>query len=153
MLQLDLLDEVGPQSRPAEEELAGWAEAAWLGAGDAVVSLRIVNSKEIEALNSRYRGKNKATNVLSFPMDLPSELGIPLLGDLVICAEVVAQEAVQQHKTPSEHWAHMVVHGMLHLQGYDHVDDEQAIEMERLEKRIMKAFGYADPYQDEDKRK
>ncbi|WP_325027392.1 rRNA maturation RNase YbeY [Microbulbifer pacificus] len=132
---------------PADDDLARWATAA---VGDhrpeAEISLRIVDEGESEALNSQYRGKSKPTNVLSFPADIPEELGLPLLGDLVICAPVVALEAEQQHKALNAHWAHMVVHGTLHLLGYDHIADDEAEIMENLETRIMLQLGFHDPY-------
>src|SRR5690554_8049362 len=96
-------------------------------------------------LNHRYRGKNSPTKVLSFPADLPPELGLPLLGDLVVCADVVAREAAEQGKTPSAHWAHMLVHGTLHLLGYDHINDAEAEVMEALETAIVTALGFAPP--------
>jgi len=123
------------------------------------VSLRIVSANESQQLNNDYRGKNRPTNVLSFPMQLdtpiPSDqeageeyrMPGPFLGDLAICAEVVAREARQQHKTAVAHWAHMLVHGMLHLQGYDHIQDDEAEQMEQLEIRILQQLGFANPYQ------
>lgn len=132
---------------PSDDELARWAAAAVGGhRAEAEISLRIVDEDESEALNSQYRGKQKPTNVLSFPADIPEELGLPLLGDLVICAQVVAREAEQQHKALSSHWAHMVVHGTLHLLGYDHIEDDEAEIMESLETRILAGLGIDDPY-------
>lgn len=136
---------------PSDDDLARWATAA---VGDhrpeAEISLRIVDEDESRALNSQYRGKDSSTNVLSFPADLPEEiaeeLDLPLLGDLVICAQVVALEAEQQHKALSAHWAHMVVHGTLHLLGYDHIEDDDAEIMENLETRILAQLGFNDPY-------
>ena len=101
-----------------------------------------------QALNRDYRGKDCPTNVLSFPMELPEEFNMPMLGDLVICAPVVAREAEEQGKSPESHWAHMVVHGVLHLQGYDHQNSAEAEEMESLERRILAGLGYPDPYGD-----
>ncbi|WP_226702332.1 rRNA maturation RNase YbeY [Microbulbifer elongatus] len=132
---------------PSDADLALWASAA-VGEhrAEAEISLRIVDEDESQALNSQYRGKDKPTNVLSFPADIPPELGLPLLGDLVICAQVVAREAEQQHKALSAHWAHMVVHGTLHLLGYDHIEDDEAEIMESLETRILAGLGIDDPY-------
>ncbi|MGL5337628.1 MAG: rRNA maturation RNase YbeY, partial [Aeromonas veronii] len=93
-----------------------------------------------------YRGKDKPTNVLSFPFEAPPGLELPLLGDLVICRQVVEREAEEQGKPLMAHWAHMVVHGSLHLLGYDHIEDEEAEEMEALERDIMQELGFADPY-------
>ena len=114
---------------------------------DAEVSLRIVNQDESRELNHQYRGKNKPTNVLSFPSDLPSELNLSLLGDLVICAPIVEQEALEQHKNLEAHWAHMTVHGTLHLLGYDHINEIMAEEMENLETLILTNLNYSPPYQ------
>lgn len=125
----------------------------WIGAAlrderaEAEVSVRIVDCDESRELNHRYRDKDKPTNVLSFPADLPPELELPLLGDLVICAPVVAQEAQEQRKTPAAHWAHMLVHGTLHLLGYDHIEDSDAELMESLETQIITQLGYPPPYE------
>lgn len=134
---------------PADKQLEKWLQAAWLGkpTQDSEVCLRIVGCEEMTVLNSRYRGKDKPTNVLSFPADIPAELALPLLGDIVICADIVAEQATQQEKTASAHWAHMCVHGMLHLQGHDHQNEADALEMETLETHILAELGYASPYQ------
>jgi probable rRNA maturation factor len=132
---------------PAEAALRAWALAALDGHGRAAeLVIRIVDEAESRALNARYRHKDKPTNVLSFPFEAPPGIATGLLGDLVICAPVVAREAQEQGKTPAQHWAHMVVHGVLHLRGYDHLDDRQAQEMEALETRILKGLGIDDPY-------
>ena len=128
----------------------------WIGAAlgarrdRAEISVRITDADEIRALNRQYRGKDYATNVLSFPADLPPELDLPHLGDIVICAEVVEREAREQHKASPAHWAHMVVHGTLHLLGYDHVDDADAEIMEALEIDILRELNVANPYITED---
>ena len=132
---------------PSTSDFQHWAELALVDDRTAQVSIRIVNEDESQSLNRNYRGKDRPTNVLSFPMDVPEELNIPMLGDLVICAPVVEREAREQHKSPTEHWAHMVIHGMLHLQGYDHVSDEQALEMESLEIKLLHQLGFANPYE------
>lgn len=132
---------------PSESELQRWVELA-LGANQsAQVSIRIVDEDESRSLNRIYRGKDSPTNVLSFPMNIPEEFNVPMLGDLVICAPVVEREAREQHKSSTEHWAHMVIHGMLHLQGYDHVSDQQADEMEGLEIELLHQLGFANPYE------
>ncbi|MFP1738941.1 rRNA maturation RNase YbeY [Lonsdalea quercina] len=113
---------------------------------ESEVTIRIVDEAESHELNHTYRGKDKPTNVLSFPFEAPPEVELPLLGDLIICRQVVEQEAAEQEKTSEEHWAHMVVHGCLHLLGYDHIEDSEAEEMESLETEIMQGMGYADPY-------
>jgi probable rRNA maturation factor len=132
---------------PSEQQFEHWVRAA-LPADRANVELtiRIVGTTESQTLNSQYRQKDSPTNVLSFPSDLPPEVDIPLLGDLVICAPVVESEAREQDKSLEAHWAHMVVHGVLHLLGYDHLDDEEAAIMERLEAEILEGLEYVDPY-------
>lgn len=114
------------------------------------VTVRVVEPEESQALNNDYRGKNKPTNVLSFPFEMPEGiegLELSILGDLVICADVVAEEATRQKKTLGSHWAHMVVHGGLHLLGYDHIKEFEAQEMEALEVDILAQLGLDDPYQ------
>jgi len=136
---------------PSSSLLNSWAQAAWQGEDSAepVLSLRIVSAAESQQLNSAYRGKDKPTNVLSFPMQLELDdisVSEVLLGDLAICAEVVEREAALQQKESKSHWAHMVIHGMLHLQGYDHEQEDDAQQMESLETIIMQQLGFADPY-------
>jgi len=113
---------------------------------DAEVSIRLVTIAEMQALNHQYRGKCSPTNVLSFPADLPDPIEHPLLGDIIICNKVVAQEAIDQQKTLTAHWCHMVVHGTLHLLGYDHVDDTDAEQMEALETQILEGLDFPNPY-------
>lgn len=136
---------------PSHELMQKWAEQAVMSDGDVQVSLRIVDTEESQQLNNDYRGKDKPTNILSFPMDIPEdlikEMDVLLLGDLVICASVVTEESSQQKKTLAAHWAHMLVHGMLHLQGYDHIDDMEAEVMEQKEIEILKTLGFDNPYQ------
>jgi probable rRNA maturation factor len=112
----------------------------------AEVAIRIVGADEGQALNRDYRGKDYATNVLSFPAELPPGVDLPLIGDLAICAPVVAREATEQGKKPRDHWAHLTVHGTLHLLGYDHIEDAEAEAMEALETRILAGLGIGDPY-------
>ena len=132
---------------PTEEQIAQWATAAVQTEGDEVeMTVRIVDEAESHELNLTYRGKDRPTNVLSFPFECPDEVELPLLGDLVICRQVVEREAVEQEKPLMAHWAHMVVHGSLHLLGYDHVEDNEAEEMESLETQIMQGLGFDDPY-------
>jgi probable rRNA maturation factor len=144
---------------PAAAALRRWALAAHVAAvarrprtrrgaipAGATVCIRIVGAAASRRLNAGYRGKDKPTNVLSFPAaPIERELG-GSLGDLVICAPVVAAEARAQHKALAGHWAHMVVHGVLHLHGYDHGNARQARVMEGLEVEILRSFGYHDPY-------
>ncbi|AUZ74080.1 MULTISPECIES: rRNA maturation RNase YbeY [Aeromonas] len=132
---------------PNEAQLQGWLDGTILGfQQEAEVTVRIVDEAESNELNLTYRGKDKPTNVLSFPFEAPPGLELPLLGDLVICRQVVEREAAEQGKPLMAHWAHMVVHGSLHLLGYDHIEDDEAEEMEALERDIMQELGFADPY-------
>ena len=149
-LELDLQVALDMPGLPAETDLHRWAEAALAGANyqkDAELTIRIVNEAESTALNETYRRKQGPTNVLSFPFESPPEVESSLLGDIVICAPVVLREAVSQGKTLAAHWAHLVAHGVLHLLGYDH-DEEQAEAMESLEIHILRGLGYPDPYGD-----
>ena len=132
---------------PTETQIQQWANAAVRPKTlDPEITVRIVDEAESHDLNLTYRGKDKPTNVLSFPFECPDEVELPLLGDLVICRQVVEHEAAEQGKPVEAHWAHMVVHGCLHLLGYDHIDDEEAEEMESLETEIMTSLGFTDPY-------
>lgn len=132
---------------PTEEQIVQWARAAVQPEGDEVeMTVRIVDEAESHELNLTYRGKDRPTNVLSFPFECPDEVELPLLGDLVICRQVVEREAAEQDKPLMAHWAHMVVHGSLHLLGYDHIEDDEAEEMESLETQIMQGLGFNDPY-------
>lgn len=132
---------------PTAEQIEQWAAAAVQPQSDEVeMTVRIVDEAESHELNLNYRGKDRPTNVLSFPFECPDEVELPLLGDLVICRQVVEREAQEQDKPVMAHWAHMVVHGSLHLLGYDHIEDDEAEEMESLETQIMTGLGFADPY-------
>jgi len=140
---------------PHAAHLARWAQAACAAAGrrferEPQMTLRLVEEAEIVRLNSVYRHKTAPTNVLSFPFEppagLPREACPAELGDVVICAAVVRREAAEQGKSEESHWAHMVVHGTLHLLGYDHVTAAEAARMEPLEVRVLAALGHADPY-------
>lgn len=132
---------------PTLEQIEQWATAAVQPESDDVeMTVRIVDEAESQALNRTYRAKDRPTNVLSFPFECPTEVSLPLLGDLVICRQVVEYEAAEQEKPLMAHWAHMVVHGSLHLLGYDHIDDSEAEEMESLETKIMQGLGFVDPY-------
>ena len=132
---------------PTEEQIVQWATGAVQPEGNEVeMTVRIVDEAESHELNLTYRGKDRPTNVLSFPFECPDEVELPLLGDLVICRQVVEREAAEQEKPLMAHWAHMVVHGSLHLLGYDHIEDDEAEEMESLETQIMQGLGFDDPY-------
>ena len=134
---------------PSRVELRRWALAA-LASHRAEVELviRIVDEAESQALNRSYRGKDRPTNVLSFPFEAPPGIGSRHLGDIVVCAAVVEREALEQGKPLAAHWAHMIVHGVLHLLGYDHEDDREAEVMESLEIRILAGLGLPDPYEE-----
>lgn len=130
---------------PSGRSLRRWAQAALDGAAGEL-TLRIVDEVEGRELNQRYRGKDAPTNVLSFPYEFP-DLGAPVpLGDVVICAPVVAREAEVQGKLARAHWAHLVIHGCLHVLGYDHVEEREAARMEARERVLMAALGFPDPY-------
>lgn len=135
---------------PDEGDIRHWISSALAGATEQrealEVSVRLVDESEMAELNSNYRDKSGATNVLSFPSDLPADLQLPLLGDIVMCAPVVRREASEQGKPLQAHWAHMTVHGTLHLLGYDHIDDADAARMETLETDILKLLDYPCPY-------
>jgi probable rRNA maturation factor len=132
---------------PDATQFQEWAEAALQEvAEDCELSIRIVDAEESQQLNHEYRGKDKPTNVLSFPFESPVPLEPRLLGDLVICAPVVAAEAAEQQKTELAHWAHLTVHGCLHLLGYDHINDDDAVEMESREIAILRQFDIENPY-------
>jgi probable rRNA maturation factor len=133
---------------PPEAAFQRWAEAGLSAVDeDCELSIRLVDEDESAELNRDYRGKSGPTNVLSFPFESPLELEPRLLGDLVICASVVAREASEQHKAVDDHWAHMVVHGCLHLLGYDHIEDDEAEQMEALEVEILQRLEITNPYQ------
>ncbi|MGL9760170.1 MAG: rRNA maturation RNase YbeY [Symbiopectobacterium sp.] len=132
---------------PSERDFQRWLKAVLLQfRPEAEVTIRIVNEAESHELNYTYRGKNKPTNVLSFPFETPPKVELPFLGDLIICRQVVEQEAIEQQIIADAHWAHMVIHGCLHLLGYNHIEDDEAEEMKALETEIMQQMGYADPY-------
>ncbi len=147
IIELSISDGINKDALPTEEKFQQWAQASYLGDDEVIASLQIVSSDEMQVLNKEYRARDKPTNVLSFPMELPDEVGINVLGDLALCDEVIEAEAKQQGKVAEAHWAHMVVHGMLHLQAYDHIKDDEAEMMEAKEIDIMKALGFENPYQ------
>ncbi|HET9032226.1 MAG TPA: rRNA maturation RNase YbeY [Dokdonella sp.] len=135
---------------PRRSSFLRWIEAALHMArrrGNSEISIRLVDAEEGQSLNRQYRHRDYATNVLSFPAELPADIKLPLLGDLVICAPVVAREASEQGKPLRDHYAHMTIHGTLHLLGYDHENDADAERMESLERRILAELQIADPYQ------
>lgn len=146
--KLDVQREV--DALPKDEELLKWVNETLISEsnGDTELTIRFVDENESAALNQQYRHKTGSTNILSFPFDMPAEVGLSLLGDLVICTEVVKQQAKEQQKEEIAHWAHMVVHGTLHLLGYDHLSDAEADIMEAKEIKILSQLGYSDPYRE-----
>lgn len=148
-LDLDVQYACEAADLPTEAEFRAWVEAALAGRRErASLALRLVDEAEGRALNRDYRGRDYPTNVLSFPAELPPDIPLPLLGDLVICAPVARREAIEQGKPALAHWAHLTVHGVLHLLGHDHQTEAEATEMEALETEILARLGFADPYTD-----
>jgi probable rRNA maturation factor len=133
---------------PAVRSIRAWIRAALATRGEerGEIAVRVVEEAEMRALNARYRHRDYATNVLAFPAELPPGVDLPLLGDIVVCAPVVAREAAEQGKSARAHWAHMLVHGTLHLLGHDHQRPRAAAAMEALETRVLAALGFPDPY-------
>jgi len=140
------------QQIPAQEKFKKWIDAILRDeAENSEVVIRIVDEQEMIQFNSQYRGKNNSTNILSFPFDPPEGVDSDLLGDLLVCAPVVEKEAKQQDKLLEHHWAHMIIHGVLHLIGYDHINDADAEEMEALEIKILRSIKIDDPYEEKNK--
>jgi probable rRNA maturation factor len=140
---------VARRGLPSTISFRRWVDVTLVSAKrrkQAELAIRIVGTREGRRLNRDYRDKDYATNVLSFPVELPPGVTLPLIGDLAICAPVVTREAGEQGKRARDHWAHMTVHGVLHLLGYDHIDDAEAEAMEALETRILAKLGIGDPY-------
>lgn len=144
--KIDLQNDESLTNLPVQQDFETWVNAALVQKFDNLEqTIRLVGEAESRALNSQYRAKNSPTNVLSFTVE-NDYLDYECLGDLVICAPIVEQEAQQQGKPLPAHWAHMVIHGMLHLQGYDHQNAAEADEMEALEAKILSTLGYTNPY-------
>ncbi len=134
---------------PDQEQFQYWVDAVLKDESeDAEVVIRIVDEAEMIQFNEQYRDKKSSTNILSFPFEVPEGVDSNLLGDILVCAPVVEKEAHQQHKELDHHWAHMIVHGVLHLLGYDHVNDQDAEEMEMLEVKILKKIKIKNPYEE-----
>ncbi len=151
MLELDLQYMMDDEDLPAKSQFREWATQALLAAAPdrdaSQIAIRIVDEDESAELNERWRHKNGPTNVLSFTMSGMEMIAPAILGDIVICAPVVKKEANEQSKTLVSHWAHMTIHGILHLLGYDHIEEDAAVKMESLEITIMETLGFTDPYQ------
>lgn len=148
-LVIDRQAAINEPSLPSLPQLTHWVSCVFAHHADdqrREVTIRFVDENESQTLNRDYRGNNKPTNVLSFPFESPPGIELPLLGDLVICHAVVAQEASEQGKPLEHHYAHMVVHGILHLMGYDHMDDQEAEEMEQFERELLAELNIPDPY-------
>ena len=156
-IQVDVQVAANVSNVPTDSDIRNWLEQVIAQVGNDTsrsieISVKIVDEVEGRALNRQFRQKDSATNVLSFPLldadlaELPAELPLAM-GDIVICASVVAREASEQGKNSSDHWAHMLVHGALHLFGYDHETKSQAQEMEMLEARILAVRGVENPYE------
>lgn len=145
-LELNIQRLVADEAIPDDREFRRWLEVALADAGPVSLNVRIVDEAEGWALNRDWRGKDSATNVLSFPADMPLIEGRRVLGDIVLCAPVVAREAVQQGEQALHHWAHLCVHGGLHLLGFDHTDAEDAERMEAIEVERLAALNIPNPY-------
>ena len=146
-LDVQYADQLARRRMPSPQQVEDWVRVALTGQrNDAQLVVRIVGEKESAGLNSTYRGRTGATNVLSFCFENPELLTPPLLGDVVICAPLVDSEAREQRKEPLAHWAHLVIHGVLHLLGYDHEDDGDAEVMEQRERELLALLGFPDPY-------
>jgi len=145
---IDIQNACNAEILPSNELFQLWAESALTAASNSnfELTIRLVNEDESQQLNKQYRHKDKPTNVLSFPFEVPEGIELNLLGDLVICSQVVEQEATTQNKKLFDHWAHMVVHGCLHLLGYDHINDNDADEMEAFEVKILSQLTITNPY-------
>jgi probable rRNA maturation factor len=147
-LHIDLENASKSFTVPPLDSFYQWAATALENVREtAELSIRIVDTEEGARLNEHWRNRAGPTNVLSFPANLPDVVDLPLLGDLVICAPVVSREAAEHAKEEMAHWAHLVIHGILHLIGYDHIEEKDAIVMEAMETRLLKRLGYRDPYQ------
>jgi len=146
---LDLQLAFKTDEQPSLEQFQLWVETGLSQSEtDFELTIRVVDIEESQQLNHQYRQKDKPTNVLSFPFEVPEGIELNLLGDLVICSDVVSQEANEQNKAIHDHWAHLVIHGCLHLLGYDHIEEADALEMESLEIQLLSTLGIDNPYQE-----
>lgn len=149
MYQIVIQQLVPKNLTPPASQLKRWAKTTLTPKiKNAELTIRIVDETEMTHLNGHYRGKHKTTNVLAFPFDMPTELAdeLPILGDIVLCAQVINEEARTQEKTPEAHWAHILIHGILHLLGYNHETLADAAIMEPEEIALLKTLGFSNPY-------
>ncbi len=135
---------------PKHEQFQYWVDTVLTdNSQDSEIVIRIVDEQEMTQFNEQYRHKIGPTNILSFPSDLPEDIDSPLLGDLLICAPVMEQESFQQGKKLEHHWAHIIFHGILHLLGYNHIEQNEAEEMESLEVKLLNTINIANPYEEQ----
>ena len=150
MNHLDIQIATHSTEYPNERRFQQWVDAVLTDSEvDSEIVIRLVDEEESAELNAQYRHKTGPTNILSFPFEPPKGIEMELLGDLVICVPVIAREALEQRKLPEHHWAHITIHGVLHLLGYDHIEEHDAEQMEALEISILKTLNIANPYQEE----
>lgn len=148
-IDLQVACEINGLTLPSQSQFQYWVDTALTevcNEQEFELTIRLVNKSESQQLNNQYRGKDKPTNVLSFPFEVPEGIELNLLGDLVICIEVMQEEAKIQNKALFDHWAHLVIHGCLHLVGFDHISDNEALEMESIEIAILAKLGINNPY-------
>jgi len=145
-IELQVQRATASEQLPADSQMERWVRTALAECANAVLTIRIVDRQESRQLNARYRGQDTATNVLSFPAELPAEIDLPLLGDIVICAPLVVAEADAQGKSVEAHWAHLVIHGVLHLLGQDPQQPDEATAMASLEVSLLESLGIGSPY-------
>ena len=147
MNQIEIQTIFHANGQPDHKNIQCWVDAALDGFNqDTEIVVRIVDEQEIAELNEQYRRKHGPTNILSFPVEVPEGIELNLLGDLVVCAPVLEKEALEQHKALTDHWAHIIVRGVLHLLGYDHIDDDEAELMESKEITILNKLNIKNPY-------
>lgn len=146
-IELDVQRATSFEPLPADRQFKRWVTAALRKHPAAVLTIRIVDREEMQQLNRYFRGKDAPTNVLSFAAGLPDAVDLPLLGDVVLCAPLVAEEARLQNKPPEAHWAHLTIHGVLHLLGYDHQDTDESALMEGEEITLLETLGIPNPYE------
>ncbi len=149
-MELEIQREIDDPAVPEDRQIEAWVAQALAGESAVVLNVRVVDQAEGWALNRQWRGKDSATNVLSFPADIPTADGVRVLGDVVLCAPVIAREAVEQGKSLPAHWAHLVIHGVLHLLGFDHRQGPEAEVMEARETALLAGLGFPNPYEPSD---